>query len=30
MRLNFSYESIETNIEGCKRLGGFFKKILQK
>lgn len=30
MRLNFSYESIETNIEGCKRLGSFFKKVLQK
>jgi len=26
MRLNFSYESIEQNVEGCKRLGAFLKK----
>ena len=30
MRLNFSYESIEKNIEGCQRLGDFFKKVLTK
>lgn len=30
MRLNFSYESIEKNIEGCQRLGTFFKKIITK
>ena len=28
MRLNFSYESEETNREGCKRLGAFYKKAL--
>lgn len=28
MRLNFSYESIENNIEGCKRLGAFLKKAI--
>ncbi|HNT52629.1 MAG TPA: PLP-dependent aminotransferase family protein, partial [Candidatus Syntrophosphaera sp.] len=28
MRLNFSYESLETNREGCQRLGNFFKKVL--
>jgi 2-aminoadipate transaminase len=30
MRLNFSYESIEQNIEGCKRLGTFLKKVIKK
>lgn len=28
MRLNFSYESIENNVEGCKRLGAFLKKTI--
>ncbi len=30
MRLNFSYESIEKNIEGCQRLGAFLKKVITK
>lgn len=30
MRLNFSYESIEKNVEGCQRMGAFFKKALTK
>lgn len=30
MRLNFSYESLEQNREGCKRLGTFYKKVLAK
>lgn len=28
MRLNFSYESEDTNREGCKRLGSFLKKAI--
>jgi 2-aminoadipate transaminase len=28
MRLNFSYESEATNLEGCKRLGSFLKKAI--
>ncbi|HPV14334.1 MAG TPA: PLP-dependent aminotransferase family protein [Candidatus Cloacimonadota bacterium] len=28
MRLNFSYESLETNREGAKRLGDFYKKLI--
>lgn len=28
MRLNFSYESLEKNHEGCQRLGAFYKKVL--
>lgn len=30
MRLNFSYETLEKNEEGAKRLGNFFKKQLKK
>jgi 2-aminoadipate transaminase len=30
MRLNFSYESIEKNVEGCQRLGNFLKKAIKK
>ena len=30
MRLNFSYEDLETNHEGAKRLGGFYKDIIAK
>jgi 2-aminoadipate transaminase len=30
MRLNFSYESIEKNVEGCQRLGNFLKKVITK
>ena len=30
MRLNFSYETLEKNEEGCKRLGAFFKQVLAK
>lgn len=30
MRLNFSYETIEKNTEGCQRLGSFLKKVLTK
>ncbi|MDD2505898.1 MAG: PLP-dependent aminotransferase family protein [Candidatus Cloacimonetes bacterium] len=30
MRLNFSYETLEKNEEGAKRLGDFFKKVLAK
>ncbi|GAB1365718.1 PLP-dependent aminotransferase family protein [Candidatus Cloacimonadaceae bacterium] len=30
MRLNFSYESIEKNVEGCQRLGNFLKKVIKK
>ncbi|GAB1468037.1 PLP-dependent aminotransferase family protein [Candidatus Cloacimonadota bacterium] len=30
MRLNFSYESIEKNIEGVQRLGAFLKKVIKK
>jgi 2-aminoadipate transaminase len=28
MRLNFSYESVEQNREGARRLGNFYKKVL--
>lgn len=30
MRLNFSYETLEKNEEGCKRLGTFFKEQIAK
>ncbi|MCB5267358.1 MAG: PLP-dependent aminotransferase family protein, partial [Candidatus Cloacimonetes bacterium] len=30
MRLNFSYETLEKNEEGAKRLGSFFKDVLAK
>lgn len=30
MRLNFSYESIEKNVEGCQRLGAFLKKAIKQ
>ncbi len=30
MRLNFSYESIDKNIEGCQRLGAFLKNVIKK
>lgn len=30
MRLNFSYESLETNREGAKRLGDFYKDLIAK
>lgn len=30
MRLNFSYETLETNREGAKRLGDFYKGIIAK
>jgi 2-aminoadipate transaminase len=30
MRLNFSYETLEKNDEGVKRLGDFFKSKLTK
>ncbi len=30
MRLNFSYEDIEKNTEGCQRLGAFLKKVIKK
>ncbi|MDZ4182632.1 MAG: PLP-dependent aminotransferase family protein [Candidatus Cloacimonadaceae bacterium] len=30
MRLNFSYETEEKNLEGCERLGNFFKKAISK
>ncbi len=30
MRLNFSYESLEKNVEGCQRLGSFLKKVIKK
>ncbi|MDD2229855.1 MAG: PLP-dependent aminotransferase family protein [Candidatus Cloacimonetes bacterium] len=30
MRLNFSYETIEKNIEGVQRLGAFLKKVIKK
>ncbi len=30
MRLNFSYESTEKNVEGCQRLGNFLKKVITK
>lgn len=30
MRLNFSYETLEQNNEGCKRLGTFLKKVIKK
>lgn len=30
MRLNFSYETLEKNEEGCKRLGTFYKQVIAK
>ena len=30
MRLNFSYETLETNREGAKRLGDFYKDVIAK
>ena len=30
MRLNFSYESEENNLEGCRRMGEFMKKAVLK
>ena len=30
MRLNFSYETLETNKEGAKRLGSFYKDLIAK
>lgn len=30
MRLNFSYETLETNREGAKRLGAFYKDVIAK
>lgn len=30
MRLNFSYETLETNDEGAKRLGSFYKDLIAK
>lgn len=30
MRLNFSYESEENNLEGCRRMGDFMKKAISK
>jgi len=30
MRLNFSYETLDTNHEGAKRLGNYYKDLIAK